>query len=162
MTEPHKLDQFDRAILRELVADARATQAELASRVHLSSTAVARRQKLMEDNRLIAGYHAEIDLPALGFGTAVTVLITLANQSDEALTLFERQVAACPSVATCVLLSGSEDYLITLHARDLADFERIHREELSTLPGVARMRSLFTLREVVRRDVPPALFPPSR
>jgi Lrp/AsnC family transcriptional regulator, leucine-responsive regulatory protein len=45
-----------------------------------------------------------------------------------------------------------------LRARDLNDFERIHRAELSALPGVARMQSLFSLREVVAQRVPRAVF----
>ena len=66
-------------------------------------------------------------------------------------------MAASPSVVSCHLLSGSEDYLVTLRTRDLADFARIHRDELSDLPGVVRMHSLFSLREIVDRPAPLAL-----
>lgn len=151
------LDRFDRAILNELVENGRATQSELGQRAHLSGTAAARRQKLMEENGLITGYHAAVDARALGFGMDVKVLITLERQSDDTFSSFERAITGCPSVTGCHLLSGGEDYLITLVARDLADFERIHRTELSALPGVARMRSLFSLREVVRRRAPPSM-----
>jgi Lrp/AsnC family transcriptional regulator, leucine-responsive regulatory protein len=152
------LDRFDRAILTELLDNGRATQAELGERAHLSGTAAARRQRLLEERGLVTGYHAAIDAQALGFGMTVQVLITLERQSDGAMSAFEEAVQGCPSVTGCHLLSGGEDYLITLWARDLADFERIHRTELSALPGVARMRSLFSLRAVVQRRVPPSLF----
>jgi DNA-binding Lrp family transcriptional regulator len=85
------------------------------------------------------------------------VLIQLERQSQQVLTDFESAVGRCPSVVACYLLSGGEDYLVILRTRDLADFERVHRTELSELPGVARMQSLFTLREVVSRPAPPAL-----
>ena len=152
-----RIDAFDRAILGELIDNGRATQNELGARANLSGTAAARRQKLMEERGLITGYHAGVNAGAFGFGMTVQVLITLERQSDEAFSAFERAVTGCPSVTSCHLLSGGEDYLVTLGARDLADFERIHRIELSALPGVARMRSLFSLREVVKRRVPPAL-----
>jgi DNA-binding Lrp family transcriptional regulator len=154
------LDRYDRAILAELLANGRATQSELGARANLSGTAAARRQRQMEERGLITGYHADVDVERLGFGMTVKVLITLERQSDEAMSRFEEAVAGCPSVMSCHLLSGGEDYLIALSARDLADFERIHRAELSALPHVARMRSLFSLREVVNRRVPPALLAP--
>ena len=51
-------------------------------------------------------------------------------------------------------MSGDDDYLLTVLARDLADFERIHKEQLSRLPGVARLKSSFALREVASRPLP--------
>lgn len=150
-------DQFDMAIIARLLADGRATQAELGEAANLSGPAAGRRLRLIEEKGLITGYHARIDFDRFGFGAMVVILIQLEAQSREVLAAFEEKVAQCPSVTGCYLLSGSEDYLITLRAQDLADFERIHRVELGELPGVARMQSLFTLREVVSRNAPPAL-----
>ena len=48
-------------------------------------------------------------------------------------------------------MSGEDDYLVTVMARDLADFERIHKEQLSRLPGVARLKSSFALRDVTEQ-----------
>ncbi len=42
---------------------------------------------------------------------------------------------------------------VTVMARDLPDFERIHKEQLSRLPGVARMKSSFALRDVARKGL---------
>jgi DNA-binding Lrp family transcriptional regulator len=59
-------------------------------------------------------------------------------------------------------MSGDDDYMITVLARDLADYERIHKEQLSRLPGVARLKSSFALREVMTRALPAtSLNPPS-
>jgi Lrp/AsnC family leucine-responsive transcriptional regulator len=157
-----ELDPFDRAILRELTENGRATQAELGARARLSGTAAARRHKLLEERGLITGYHADLDRVQLGYPTTVVVRIQLESQKAEAFEAFETAVQSCPSVAQCYLLSGGEDYILVLYARDLADFERIHREELSELPGVSRMQSHFAIREAVRRPVPPALLAPRR
>jgi hypothetical protein len=46
-------------------------------------------------------------------------------------------------------------------ARDLADFERIHKEQLSRLPGVARLKSSFVLRDVADRALPATCLLPS-
>jgi DNA-binding Lrp family transcriptional regulator len=160
------LDKIDSTILSELTANARVSQVDLAARVGLSSTAIARRQRALEENGFIRGYQAVLDLGRFGLATTVLVRITLDSQSDEALKAFEAGVGECPSVVRCFLMSGSDDYVVIVLARDIEDFERIHRTELSRLPRVARLESSFALREIVSRAVPPSVFgksaPPSR
>ncbi len=152
------IDKIDAAILSALTENARVSQVELATRVGLSSTAVARRQRALEENGLIQSYQAVLDLRRFGLATTVVVRITLDSQSDEALKAFEAGVLDCPSVVRCFLMSGSDDYVVIVLARDIEDFERIHRTELSRLPRVARLESSFALREVVNRAVPPSVF----
>ena len=151
-----QLDRIDRAILAELTRNGRVSHADLSARVGLSPTACARRQRALEDAGIIAGYQAVLGLDRLGFGTTVIVRITLDSQAEEALDGFEKAVVACPSVVRCFLMSGSDDYIIAVNVRSIADFERIHRTELACLPHVARVQSSFALREVVNRAVPPA------
>ena len=151
-----ELDRIDRAILTALSREGRISHADLSSKVGLSPTACARRQRALEESGYIAGYQAVLGLGRLGFATTVIVRITLDSQAEEALDIFEKAVIACPSVVRCFLMSGSDDYIIAVNARSIADFERIHRTELASLPHVARVHSSFALREVVNRAVPPA------
>ena len=153
-----ELDRLDTMILGELSANARVSQVDLAERVGLSSTAIARRQKTLEDEGFIKGYQAMLDLDLMGLSTTVLVRIALESQSDEALRSFEAGVVKCPSVVRCFLMSGSDDYIAIVLARDIQDFERIHRTELSRLPRVSRIQSSFALRDVVNRSVPPIMF----
>ena len=147
-------DRFDNLILRELARNGRATQSELGEAAGLSPTAAARRVKALEDSGVITGYHADFDLPRLGFTATVMVHVTLASQSDASLEAFERAVLASPSVLRCHLVSGRSDYLIVVAARSLDDYERIHRKEIASLPGVSRLETSFALRQVVDRSVP--------
>jgi Lrp/AsnC family transcriptional regulator, leucine-responsive regulatory protein len=148
------LDALDKAILASLVEDGRQSQVDLAERVPLSPTAIARRIRALEDAGVIEGYHAKLSRRALGLDMTVIVQISLRTQSQDILDAFEAAVAAAPSVVSCHLMSGEEDYILTVLARDLSDYERIHRAELSRLPGVARLRSSFALREVSSRQLP--------
>ena len=50
-------------------------------------------------------------------------------------------------------MSGDDDYMLTVLARDLGDYERVHKEQLSRLPGIARLNSSFALREVSEQSV---------
>ena len=153
-----KLDGLDRAILQTLVEDGRVSYADLSERVGLSPTAAARRQNALEEAGLITGYQAVLGLDRLGFSATVIVRIALESQSEEVLDAFETAVVQCPSVVRCFLMSGEDDYIIAVSARDITDFERIHRTELARLPHVARIQSSFALREVINRAVPPAVF----
>ena len=148
------LDRADRALLRAMLDNARQSQQELADHVGLSASACARRLARLEEVGIIRGYHAEVDERALGFSAVVIVQIALERQSEELLAAFEKAVARCPSVLSCYLMSGADDYLLKVAVRDIADFERIHKEELSRLPGVTRLHSSFALREIVRRTLP--------
>jgi Lrp/AsnC family transcriptional regulator, leucine-responsive regulatory protein len=156
-----ELDAIDRMLLAELSANARASHVELAKRVGLSATAIARRQQSLEKRGIIKGYQASLDLDLFDLKTTVLVRIALESQSEDALRAFETGIVKCPSVIRCFLMSGSDDYIAIVLARDIEDFERIHRTELSRLPKVARIQSSFAMRDVVNRTVPLAIFAPS-
>jgi Lrp/AsnC family leucine-responsive transcriptional regulator len=150
------LDRIDLKILAQLVENSRLSHVELSDRVGLSSTACARRLKALEERGVVTGYRTSIDLRRLGLGTTVIVRISLDSQSEEALRSFEKAVVGCPSVVGCFLMSGTDDYLLTVSVADIEDFERVHKTQLSRLPRVARIRSSIALREVVNRSLPPA------
>lgn len=156
-----KLDNIDRKIIAAVTRNARATHVDLAGSIGLTSTAIARRLKALEDAGVIAGYHAVLGLKQLGFSTTVITSITLETQNEPAIVAFERAVAKCPSIVRCLLMTGSNvDYLLTVLARDIEDFENIHKTQLSRLPGVARIASSFALREVITRSFPPSALEP--
>ena len=112
-----KLDHIDTTILSELTINALASQVDLAERVGLSSTAIARRQKVLEDEGFIRGYQAVLDLARFGLSTTVLVRVTLESQNEAALKSFEAAVINCPSVVRCFLMSGSDDYIVIVMAR---------------------------------------------
>ncbi|MEZ5899049.1 MAG: Lrp/AsnC family transcriptional regulator [Hyphomicrobiaceae bacterium] len=148
------LDALDKAILDALSHDARQSQVQLAERIPLSATAIARRIRQLERDGVIEGYAAKLNRDALGLHMTAFIQIALKSQNEELLAAFERAAAASPNIVSCHLMSGDDDYLLTVLARDLADFERIHKEQLSRLPGVARLKSSFSLREVAHRPLP--------
>jgi len=152
------LDATDYRILRELCIDGRVADVMLGERVNLSSTAVARRRKIMEESGVIAGYNANINMLSLGFTGVVMVAVELSSQAEHILVEFEREVVKCPSISYCGFVSGDTDFVIMIHVNSFNDYDRIYRKELSSLPHVARIRSSFVMREVARRVTPPVVF----
>lgn len=146
---PHMdIDTIDRAIIRELMRDGRLTNAELSERVNLSPSACLRRVKLMEEAGLIAGYVMLLDPVLAGIRGVAFVLVTLDQQGRAALDRFEAAAARFPEVLECYLLAGSADYMVRVAYRDSVDFERIHTDILTKLPGVSRLQSTLALRTV--------------
>ncbi len=146
-----KLDMFDLSILAVLQQDARISNVDLADRVGLSPSACSRRLDQLEANDVIEGYQAVLSNKALGQTITAIVHITLDGQSEDHLARFEKAIAICPHIVACFLMSGECDYIVRVNARDMAEFEHIHKNWLSVLPGVSRIQSSFAMREVINR-----------
>ena len=93
-----EIDALDKAIVKALLADGRQSQVELAERVPLSPTAIARRIRALEEAGIIEGYQAQVSRKALGLTMMVVVQIGLKSQGEDLLAAFEKAAAAAPSV----------------------------------------------------------------
>lgn len=144
-------DRFDLAIMRALEREGRITVNALAERVGLSASACSRRLERLEAEGAIVGYHARLSPRVLGHPITVIVSIALSGQSERQLAEFEEAVRQCPNVLVCFLMSGEYDYILRVAARDLEDYERIHKHYLSAFPHVTRINSSFALRSVLDR-----------
>ncbi|MCI5073830.1 Lrp/AsnC family transcriptional regulator [Oricola sp.] len=146
-----ELDSIDLSILATLQADGRISNVALAEAVGLSPSACSRRLDALEKSGAIRGYHARVSNKALGYTLTVIVHISLSGQFQKTLREFEDAIKRCPNVLVCYLMSGEYDYILRIAAKDLADYERIHRDWLSSLPHVVKINSSFALREIIDR-----------
>ncbi|OJU97961.1 transcriptional regulator [Metarhizobium album] len=143
------LDAIDRNILRLLRLDARMSNAKLAAEVGLSPSACLRRIRLMEEGGVIRGYTALINSSSIETAIAVIINITLERQTEDHLDRFEAAVKKYPEIQECFLMTGGSDYLLRVEVANAGEFERIHKEILSALPGVLRIHSSFSIRNVL-------------
>lgn len=150
-----RLDDRDRAILRLLQTEGRLTNAELADRVSLSASACLRRVRTLEQAGLIDRYVALVNARAVGLGGVAFVLVTLDQQGRSALDRFEEAVGRYREILECYLLAGSADYLVRVAYADAENFEHIHTEILTQLPGVVRLQSTLALRTVKKTTALP-------
>lgn len=140
-------DATDLAILRLLANDATRGAAEIGRALDMTQPAVWRRIKRLTEAGVIAGRRIVVDAQALGFGVTVFLGIRLAAKGRTSLEEFERAVTAIPEVQTVQHVLGQFDYRLRIHARDIADFERILRRRIMTLPGVGQVESNVMLSE---------------
>ncbi|NLT57240.1 MAG: Lrp/AsnC family transcriptional regulator [Actinomycetales bacterium] len=142
------LDRLDRAILRELQADGRLSNVELAKRVRLSPSPCLRRVKSLEDRGFIQGYTAVLDRSRMRRDLHVFVQVSLASQRQDTLRAFERAIADLDEVMECYLIAGESDYLLGVAVADLDAYQRFYTKKLGEVPGITSLRSLVSMKTV--------------
>lgn len=147
MLEP-SLDELDRAILRELQADGRISNVDLARRVSLSAPATHARVRRLERDGAIHGYTAILDREKAGYDLLCFVEVALQVHQLEQVEGFRNLVRSWPEVLECHHLTGEYDYLLKVVLRNRRDLERFAVNRLTPVPGVSRIHTSLVLAEV--------------
>jgi DNA-binding Lrp family transcriptional regulator len=150
------VDALDRKILAALQQDGRLTITELAGRVGLSVSPCHRRLRELERSGAIRGYRAVVDADALGLSFEALMFVTMGREDRETLLAFEVAVAAIPQVVQAQRLFGDPDYLLRIVTADLAAYQRLQDDQLTSLPGVQRMTSTLVMKRIVHDRPLPA------
>lgn len=143
-----KMDKLDAKILTELQSDGRLTNVELANRVGLSPSPCLSRVRALENAHVIERYVALVNPKAVGLSISVFIQIALEKQVEGALEHFEARMAAFPQVMECYLMTGDSDYMIRVVVADVEQLQTFIVRDLSTIPGVANIKSSFALKQV--------------
>jgi DNA-binding Lrp family transcriptional regulator len=143
-----RLDATDWRILKELQANGRITNVELAEKVGISPPPCLRRVRALEQAGMIAGYFAQLDEKMVGFEVIAFAMVGLHSQSEADLRAFENRVLAWPLVRECYMLSGETDFLLKCVAPDLTAFQDFVIEQLTTAANVASVKTTLIIRRV--------------
>jgi Lrp/AsnC family transcriptional regulator, leucine-responsive regulatory protein len=149
---PAPLDETDRVLVRELVADGRATLAHLAAAAGLSVSAVQSRVRRLESRGVVAGYSARIDPDAVGSMLSAFVSITPLDpsQPDDAPARLEH----IPEIEACYSVAGEDSYVLLVHVPSARALEGL-LQQIRTAADV-KTRSTIILHKFYsgRRYVP--------
>lgn len=143
------IDRVDLSMLRHLQVDGRLANAQLADLVSVSPATCHRRTRVLFRNGLIRSVRALVAPRAVDRGTMVLVGVVLDRSTPDSFMAFEKAAAALGGVLDCYLVAGDFDYFLKIRVSDMADFNRIHGEQLIALPGVRQTRTFFVMKEVV-------------
>ena len=141
-----KLDRIDRRILRDLQADGRMTNVDLARRAGISAPPCLRRVRALEEAGFIKGYHAVLNPEALGFGVTIFAQVGLSSQAEADLRRFEALVESWPLVRECNMLAGETDYLLKVVAEDWDSYQKFLTTKLTAAPNVTHVKSALAIR----------------
>lgn len=142
------LDKTDLQILRILQENARLTTKELAARVNLSSTPVFERLKRLENKGYIKKYIAVLDADKLNQGFVVFCSVKLRRLNRDIATEFTEIIKKIPEVTECYNISGSFDYLLKIHARNMKHYQEFILNVLGTIDSLGSLKSMFVMDEI--------------
>jgi DNA-binding Lrp family transcriptional regulator len=148
------LDETDLRILRELQADGRMTNVELARRLGLSAPPCLRRVRALEEAGVIRGYRALVDQRSVGYEVMFFAFVQLASQAEADLAAFQQTVRAWPAVRECWTLSGDIDFVLKCVATDLRQFQSLV-SDLTALPNVRTLRTAVALDAIKDEPIAP-------
>lgn len=134
---------IDDRIVSILVANGRASYAQIAADIALSAHAVAERVRRLEARGVIKGYTALVDHHQLGRTVTAYIDVRLLPTTDPA--KFERLAAGLPATQKLVFVTGRFDYIVELACRDTDDLDATVRE-LRTQGGVASTETRIVMR----------------
>ena len=141
-----KLDRIDRRILRDLQANGRMTNVDLARRAGISAPPCLRRVRALEEAGFIRGYHADLNPETLGYSVTVFAQVGLNSQAEPDLKRFEERVVSWPHVRECHMLAGETDFLLKVVAEDWDDYQRFLTTQLTAAPNVSHVKSALAIR----------------
>ena len=143
------LSLLDTKILKKLSLEPKLTTSALANSLSTSQPVIWRRIKRLESIGIIKGKRLLLNQELLGFGVKVFLGIKLATKGAISLEDFERAASAIPEVQSIEHVLGLYDYRLRVVSRENADFERVLRRRIMTLPGVGQVEANVLLSEEV-------------
>ncbi len=152
MDEHHPLDKLDRSILRCLQHNGRDTYDVVGEQVGLSSSAVLRRVKRLEEAGVIDRYVALVRPEAVGLGLTAYINVRLEKHTEShkrnPMDVFRASVQTWPEVVECAALTGEMDYLLRVVVQDMAHYSRFIMDTLLKHPSVQDCKTSFVLDRV--------------
>jgi Lrp/AsnC family leucine-responsive transcriptional regulator len=153
MTPIREIDAIDRRILEQLQRSGRITVLELAQQVGVSASPCLRRLRLLESDRLIKGYGAQLDRERVGLGLAVFIAVKLKSHGDTESAGFRHALLEMAEVIACYITSGEHDFLLRVVVPDLSAYRRFVLDKLLKLPQVKDIYSSFVI-DTIKEDAP--------
>jgi Lrp/AsnC family leucine-responsive transcriptional regulator len=152
MSDTQALDKLDRAILRALQQNGRETYDVIGEQVGLSSSAVLRRVKRLEETGVIDHYVALVKPEAVGLALTAYLNVRLEKHTEShkrnPMDAFRASVQGWPEVVECASLTGDMDYLLRVLVQDMAHYSRFIMDTLLKHPSVQDCKTSFVLDRV--------------
>jgi len=147
-----QMDGIDKRILKYLQENGKLNNQELAEMVGLSPSACLRRVRSLEHHGVIKSYRAVLDADKLGFELEAIVHVTLDQNRSHWHEQFVAAIAAYEEIVQASIVTGTSNYILTIHTRSMASFSRFIEDQLIHLPGVLNLCSHIVMRKIKDRS----------
>ena len=140
-------DKTDLHILRELRHNARVPNKVLAARVGIApSTCIMRVRRLVEGNA-ISGFYAEFNPKGVGVGAQAMICLRMTRHAKEEIDSFRSHVLKRDEVVTFFHVSGDDDFMLHVAARDIDHLREFIIDTLSVRPEIVHIETRIIFEE---------------
>ncbi|WP_082538166.1 Lrp/AsnC family transcriptional regulator [Angustibacter sp. Root456] len=133
---PADLDPVDLAILRELQADGRTSNAQLASRAGVAPSTALARTRALRERGVVRGVHADIDPARVGRPLQVLIAVRLHGHTHAHVDAFRALAPTLPGVVQVFHVAGQDDYLIHVAATSADAVRALILDRITSHPAV--------------------------
>jgi DNA-binding Lrp family transcriptional regulator len=151
------LDELDTAILRELQADARRTNRDVAAAVGVSPTTALDRTRGLRDRGVIRGASLDVDLAAIGRPVQALIAVRIRPPSRKNIEAFRNWVSALPDTLGVFVTAGSEDFLIHVAVPDNDSLYAFVIDRLTERTEIADVRTSVIYEHLRNNRIAPAV-----
>ena len=138
-----QIDDTDRRLLRQLLAEPGLATADLAARAGVTAATCWRRLEKLAEAGILKGQHAVIDWRALGWAVEVSLRFTLDKTNPRAFDEFLAAAREVPEVIEIQTFLGRVDVRLNVIARDMGHYQDVYRDRILTLPHISDIESLM-------------------
>jgi DNA-binding Lrp family transcriptional regulator len=142
------MDHIDRRIVELLEQNAKLRIKEIAADVGMSTTPVFERIKRLEKEKVILGYHANVNHKKLGKQLVAICAISLQQHRTGFIDTFEADIVAFEEVVEVCHVAGQFDYLLKVRTTDMDAYQQFVSRKLASLQNIARVQSSFIMSQV--------------
>jgi len=155
MTPPiPALDRTDREIVALLQKDARISNKELASKVHLAPSSCHGRVRRLEELGVLRGSHAAVDPKALGVHLRCIVMVRLVDHAEKQTAQLQGYLRELPEVCDLFLIAGHDDLLLHVAVRDTEHLRMLVMDAIGSRPEVADIHTSLIYEHASRGGFP--------
>lgn len=147
------MDEIDRKLLRALAANARSTGTALAAASGASESTVSSRLRALQSSGVVRGYHADLNLDALGVTVQALIAVRLVSIVKEDVEGFRDEAPSWPGVLGLFQVAGADDFLLHVAARNASELRDFVIEHLAAHPAVAHTETNLIFDHVAGRGI---------
>lgn len=149
------LDAIDAALLAALQKDARLPNKDLAEMINVAPSTCLVRHRALRDRGVITGYHADVDLTALGRGLRAIIAVRIRPHTRAVVRPFLDYLLELPETISVSHVAGPDDFLVHVAVADAAHLQRLVLDAFTSRREVAQLHTNLVFEHRRKDQIPP-------
>lgn len=142
------LDIFDRKILHEVQCDNQINASDLAERVGLSPSSTQRRLNRLRQEKIIQKDISVVAGAAVGRSMTMIISVQLERERSDIIDHFKRSVRNEPAIMSAYYVTGEEDFILIMSAKDIREYEEFTRAFLYNNPDIKGFKTTVVMDQI--------------